>query len=117
MDFGIFENMTIKEIKQYYHKEFQKMIEEKFEYNFINGENMINFHNRVIKSLKKILENKDGDICICAHSGVIRCIISHLISNSYVYHWNFKIDNCSITKINIDNNFSVLEKLNDTNHL
>lgn len=117
MDFGIFENLTIKEIKKNHNEEFKKMIEEQFEYNFIKGENIIGFHNRVINSLENILENKKGDICICAHAGVIRCIISHLISKSHIYHWNFKIDNCSITKINIENNFSVLEKLNDINHL
>jgi alpha-ribazole phosphatase len=117
MDFGIFENMTIKEIKQGYREEFEKMIEQKFKYNFIDGESIFDFHSRVVKSLENIIKNKEGEICICAHAGVIRCIISHLISKSHIYHWNFKIDNCSITKINIENNFSVLEKLNDRNHL
>ena len=39
-------------------------------------------------------------------------IISYLLSGDYKYHWNFKIDNGSITEIETNNNFAVINKLN-----
>ena len=54
---------------------------------------------------------------ICAHGGTIRNIVSYLICDDYKHHWNFKIDNASVTIIEIENNFAVLNKLNDTSFL
>ena len=51
-----------------------------------------------------INNNENSTILICSHGGTIRNIISYLLSGDYKYHWNFKIDNGSITEIEINNN-------------
>ena len=50
-------------------------------------------------------------------AGTIRNILTYLISNSFEYHWNFKIDNASISIVEIDNGFAVINKLNETSFL
>ena len=40
-----------------------------------------------------------------------------LISNTFEYHWNFKIDNASVSVVEVDNGFAVINKLNDTSFL
>ncbi|MEG1311115.1 MAG: histidine phosphatase family protein [Romboutsia sp.] len=116
INFGNFEGMTFDEIKSEHTKEFQKMINEGYNYKYPNGESLIMTYNRVAEEIDKIiLDNKNKTVLICSHGGTIRNIITYLISNSYKYHWNFKIDNASISIIEVNNGFSVINTMNDMN--
>ena len=89
--------------------------EKGYEYKYPNGESLIDSYNRVCIELDNIISNNDNrTILICSHGGTIRNIITYLISNSYKYHWNFKIDNASVSVVEVDNGFAVINKLNDT---
>ena len=69
------------------------------------------------KEIDNIINNNENStILICSHGGTIRNIISYLLSGDYKYHWNFKIDNGSITEIETNNNFAVINKLNYTKY-
>lgn len=118
ISFGDFEGLDFNEIKVKYPDEFQKMIDEGYEYRYPNGESLIDSYNRVSNGIKEIIDDNDKKtILICSHGGTIRNIITYLISNSYKYHWNFKIDNCSVTILEIDNGFTVLSSINNTSFL
>ena len=113
------EGKDFKEIQKDYPDEFNKMIEEGYEYTYPNGESLVDCFERVSKETQFILDESDEDetILICAHAGTIRNILTYLISNSFEYHWNFKIDNASISIVEIDNGFAVINKLNETSFL
>ena len=119
INFGDFEGKDFKEIQKDYPDEFNKMIEEGYEYTYPNGESLVDCFERVSKETQFILDESDEDetILICAHAGTIRNILTYLISNSFEYHWNFKIDNASISIVEIDNGFAVINKLNETSFL
>ena len=118
INFGDLEGLGFEIIKNKYPKEFKKMIDEGLLYKYPNGESLVDTYNRVVYELNNILSNKhDKTILICAHGGTIRNIVSYLICDDYKHHWNFKIDNASVTIIEIENNFAVLNKLNDTSFL
>ena len=119
INFGDFEGKDFKEIQKDYPDEFNKMIEEGYEYTYPNGESLVDCFERVSKETQFILDESDEDetILICAHAGTIRKILTYLISNSFEYHWNFKIDNASISIVEIDNGFAVINKLNETSFL
>ena len=103
ISFGDFEGLDFNEIKDRYPDEFQKMIDEGYNYRYPNGESLVDSYNRVVKEIKDIVNNNDNkNILICSHGGTIRNILTYLISNSYNYHWNFRIDNCSVTTLEID---------------
>lgn len=117
INFGDFEGLSFKKIEEDYPKEFEKMIEEGFEYKYPSGESLIDTFHRVANQIQVILEkNKNKSILICSHGGTIRNIISYLLCNDYKYHWNFRIDNGSITEIEINNNFAIINKMNDTTY-
>ena len=79
---------------------------------------MIDSYNRVSTEIDKIiLDNKDNTVLICSHGGTIRNVITHLITNSYKYHWNFKIDNASVTILDIEDGFTVINTLNNKNFI
>lgn len=119
ISFGDFEGKDFKEIQKNYPDEFNKMIKEGYEYTYPNGESLIDCYERVSKEIKIILqETSDKDIIlICSHAGTIRNILTYLISNTFEYHWNFRIDNASISVVEVDNGFAVINKLNDTSFL
>lgn len=118
ISFGDFEGLTFDEIKDKYPKEFQDMIEKGYEYKYPNGESLIDSYNRVCIELDNIISNNDDrTILICSHGGTIRNIITYLISNSYKYHWNFKIDNGSVTILEVQDGFTVITAMNDTSFI
>ena len=116
--FGDFEGLTFDEIKDKYPKEFQDMIEKGYEYKYPNGESLIDSYNRVCIELDNIISNNDDrTILICSHGGTIRNIITYLISNSYKYHWNFKIDNGSVKILEVQDGFTVITAMNNTSFI
>ena len=118
ISFGDFEGLTFDEIKDKYPKEFQDMIEKGYEYKYPNGESLIDSYNRVCIELDNIISNHDDrTILICSHGGTIRNIITYLISNSYKYHWNFKIDNGSVTILEVQDGFTVITAMNNTSFI
>lgn len=118
INFGDFEGVSFDIIKKNYLEEFNKMIELGYEYRYPNGESLIDSYNRVCKQIDNIISmNKNESILICAHAGTIRNIISYLIGRTHEYHWNFKIDNASISIIDIVDGFSVVETLNNISYL
>ena len=83
-----------------------------------NGESLIDSYNRVCIELDNIISNNDDrTILICSHGGTIRNIITYLISNSYKYHWNFKIDNGSVTILEVQDGFTVITAMNNTSFI
>lgn len=118
INFGDFEGLGFEFIQREYPEEFEKMINEGFDYKYPQGESLKDTFYRVAKKLDNIMKDKDSKtILICSHGGAIRNIISYLLTNDYKYHWNFKIDNSSVSIIEIDNKFAVINKLNDTSFL
>ena len=118
ISFGDFEGLTFDEIKDKYPKEFQDMIEKGYEYKYPNGESLIDSYNRVCIELDNIISNNDDrTILICSHGVTIRNIITYLISNSYKYHWNFKIDNGSVTILEVQDGFTVITAMNNTSFI
>lgn len=118
ISFGNFEGLTFDEIKNKYPEEFQDMIQKGYEYKYPNGESLIDSYNRVYIELDDIISNNDNrTILICSHGGTIRNIITYLISNSYKYHWNFKIDNGSVTILEVQDGFTVITAMNNTSFI
>ena len=95
------------------------MIKEGYEYRYPNGESLIDCYERVSKEIQLILDNAENNdtILICSHAGTIRNILTYLISHSHKYHWNFKIDNASVSVVEVDDGFAVIDRLNDTSFL
>jgi alpha-ribazole phosphatase len=118
ISFGDFEGMNFEYIKSKHPEEFKKLIKEGFEYRYPNGESLIDSYYRVCKEIDEIISNnKDKTVLICSHAGTIRNIISYLIGNTYEYHWHFRIDNASISIIDIVDGFPVIQMLNNTSYL
>ena len=115
INFGDFEGLSFNAIKEKWPEEVEKMINKGHEYKYPNCESLVDTFTRVRSEVKKIIsENDNSTVLICSHGGTIRNIISYLLCDDYKHHWNFRIDNGSITEIEVENNFAVINKLNHT---
>ena len=113
------EGKDFKEIQKNYPDEFNKMIEQGYKYTYPNGESLIDCYERVSKGIEFILNEtpEDNTILICSHAGTIRNILTYLISNTFEYHWNFKIDNGSVTILEVQDGFTVITAMNNTSFI
>lgn len=113
MNFGLLDGLNFKQIQELYPSEVEKMFSVDSLYTFPEGENLEIMYNRNISTLKKIIDDdKDVDnVIICAHMGTIRNILSYFMSDSCRLHWNFRVDNASVTKITFDSDLAILEMM------
>lgn len=121
LNFGDFDGYTFKEIEQKFPNEYLDLLNDGDNYRFPNGESLIESYNRVSKEIEFILKDTNSkgieNILVCSHAGSIRNIVSYLISRDYKNHWNYKIDNSSVSIVEVDNGFPVLTMLNNTEFL
>lgn len=109
MNFGIFEGLTYLEIQDKYPDEFKVWQQEGTAYEFVEGESLKSFYDRITMSYAKIIKKYQGkDLLIVAHSGVIRSILAHEISEEFNHYWKYKIDNCKISIIEYLDDFTIL---------
>ncbi len=118
MHFGKLEQFTMKEIETLYPEEHDKIYHEGMAYAFPDGESLPSFHKRVMDTVDAYLKPAEADqtILIVAHSGTLRCILSHWIVGEPGGHWRFAVDHCSLTLINNVPDYPYIQTLNDTCH-
>ncbi|MEA1975977.1 MAG: histidine phosphatase family protein [Bacillota bacterium] len=113
MNFGILEDLTFKEIGDIYPKEKEKIIKFSKNYQFPEGESLEMLYLRANSIFKEIInKNKNGNILIVSHGGVIESILTEILSNNIEKYWNIEIDNCKIATVVDNEGFLYLSGLN-----
>lgn len=112
--FGNWEDLTYLEIGEKYPEEAVKWQEDPINHCISGGESTAQFYNRVAKFFDNLIENGQGNrYLIAAHLGTIMIAISHFIGLGVEGMYRFKIDNCGITKITInDEGYAYLTHMN-----
>jgi alpha-ribazole phosphatase len=112
-NFGVFDNMTYSEICKNYPVQQELWAKDWVNYCIESGESALQFHNRVCGFVKGLTaEYKKGCILVVAHLGCVRSIVTCLLGLELEYSWRFKVDNCSISKFQIIDNYPVLTLFN-----
>ena len=113
INFGKFENLTFEEIGVQYPEEKEKMIKEKINYNFLEGESLKVLHKRVVQAFNRLLKEKENeDLLIVSHGGVIRMILTEILSGDINNYWSIEVDNTRISTIVDHEGFLYLKNLN-----
>jgi len=114
LNFGDFEGSKMKDIKDKQPELYRQLEKDFIHFKFPKGESLKEMNARVIAATNKLLDDyKDKSLAIVAHSGVIRCILAHFITGDINKHWSFRVEHCSISVLEIHQDFPVLTKLND----
>lgn len=112
MNFGICEGLTYLEILKEY-PDVAKAFEGDFSsFVFPEGESLQLFYKRIVEAYQKLLKTYDRDLLIVAHSGVIRSILAHEISENFDHYWKYRIDNCRYAILEYRDDYVTLNGLN-----
>mgnify|MGYP003248222342 FL=1 len=112
INFGLFDGLNYEEIKEKYPKETEEMMVLSKDYKFPQGESLDEMYQRNAKELDIVIEENKGNdknILICSHMGTIRNILSYLLTKNGDIHWNFRLQNASVTVIDMSSGFPIIE--------
>lgn len=113
-NFGIWDDLTYKEITEKYPSEYDVWKNDSVNYCMDGGESSIQAYYRIVKYIEDIVNrNLKGTFIIVTHLGCIRKIISYLLGMKMEDSWRFRVDNCTITRIVVnDEKYAYMTQLN-----
>lgn len=112
-NFGIWDNLTFEEITSNHCEEAQKWHSDWINYCIKDGESAIFTYNRVASFVNELLmEKKEGKFLVVSHLGSIRFLLAYLLGLKIEDSWRFRVDNCGICRVDIEDDFGVLTLLN-----
>ncbi len=115
---GVWEGRSIEEVRKEDPVNFKLWFTEPLKAKIEKAENLKAFKERVVKAFEKITDKeKEGEIAIVTHGGVISAIIAHILELDMNHIWRIRLDNASISEIRIETEISRLSLLNSTFHL
>jgi len=112
--FGVWEDLSYRHISEKFPEELELWQKDWVNYCMKDGESAIDAHNRTVGFINNLIDNNDnGTFLIVTHLGCIRSIAAHLLGMGIEGQWRFRVDNGSITRIEInDEKFAYLTALN-----
>lgn len=110
ISFGIFEGYTYDEFTKRFPEESKAWIDDPYTYEIPNGESLYMVYERVKDFLDEILQ-RDEDILLVTHEGVIRLILSWVFDDPN-YFFKFKAENGSLSIVSVDKGYKYIKKLN-----
>ncbi|NLL05191.1 MAG: alpha-ribazole phosphatase [Clostridiaceae bacterium] len=113
-NFGIWDDLTLEEMTQRYPSKYKAWVDDWIKYPIKDGESAIEAYDRSAKFVRELIEkNTKGVFMLVTHLGTIRFILAYLLELGIESSWRFRVDNASITKLEINDDYSVLTMLNN----
>ena len=119
IDVGDFSGKTTEDMKTVNPLLLENILSDPYEWSYPNGENLIEFYDRCVDAIKRIVRKYDKKtVLVVSHGGVLKCIKHYMRGEMVPPNWTEDvIVNCGLTKYEIYGN-SVKEIFyNDTGHL
>lgn len=118
INFGEWENMSRYQLEELYPNHLQEWRNDWKKFVIPGGESLEIAYERITSWLDRFIKDKDqGKVLIVSHAGAIRAMVSRLVGRGIEGHWNYMVNNCSISCIKIFDGFPVMTLLNDTSYL
>lgn len=119
MDFGEAEGMVLAAMTEKW-PDLARRFEDLSDHNvrFPGGESRSEFHTRVRETLDNIVATHSGErILVVAHGGVIASLVAQIVGGDPNDWRRYRIDNCSVTHIELATDGPVTHLMNDIVHL
>lgn len=112
-NFGIWDDLTHEDIVSRYHEEYDKWIGDWVNYRIRDGESALESYLRVVEYTRDFIVSRDtGTYVVVAHMGTIRFMLTYLLGMNIEDSWRFRLNNCSISKVEISDGYAVLTLFN-----
>lgn len=118
MNFGLWEGLTINEIKDSFDEDYTKWRKDPHTLRINGAESLFELKERSMGFVNQIINMNQGkNIAIVSHSATLKTIILGLLGLDLSYYKNFTLSNVSLSIIECRDYNNVLTLLNDTSHL
>jgi len=117
---GKFEGLRWQEITSLYPEEAALWQKDRMQHSPPEGESQLQVMARVQQAIEKIVEEQPGEersVLVVAHGGIQASILCHLMGVDPNRLWQWRIDNCSITILDIYKEGAILSLFNDVSYL
>jgi probable phosphoglycerate mutase len=99
INFGDWEGLSWKEVKEKYPKEYEEWYQNRRYTRSPKGESYQDMLERVLKALHRIIVAGSDNVAIVTHSAVIMCLQCYITNTPFHEMAKFKTDNANITEI------------------
>ena len=114
-NYGIWEDMTIDEIRDKYPEEHAQWQKDWIHYVIPQGESAMDVYNRNVSVVQELLKvHTEGRIIVVTHMGCIRNILSYLFHMNVEDGWHFRARNAGICRLELDDyGFATMHSFNE----
>lgn len=117
MDFGAWEGMAVTDVERSYGDVYRQWRQFPEKAKIPRGEGFAEVVERVTGGIQKVLKEAGENILVVAHGGSIRAALAGLLALDASAAWRIRIDNCSLTSMELWDGRAMLAFANDTLHL
>jgi len=117
MSYGKWEGLTVDEIKEHYDGEYRHWRTDPATYPPEGGEGLAAAVRRVEHVLQDVAQVEAETVVLVSHGGTLRILLRYLLGLPPDAYWQFKIENASISTVQISAVGNRLVRMNDTGHL
>ncbi len=108
-DFGIWETLPVRVIRERYPEDYAAWQQDKAGYKIPEGESAYEAYLRNTAAIESILKRHEaGKIVVVTHLGCIRNILAHLLGLGILGSWQFDAKNGRVCRLQIDEAKNVL---------
>jgi len=113
-NFGVWDDLPLEAIMERYREDYEMWRQDWKNYSIDGGESACQAYERITGYVDDLVNRySDSTVIIVTHLGCIRKITAHLLGMGIDGSWHFRVDNCGITRITInDERYAYLTQLN-----
>ncbi len=116
ISFGEWEGRLVSEIQESEPGMMEKWFSTPSRVKIEGAEDYLSFHDRVRKTMQRLIDTTSGDILVISHGGVICAWLTHILGMDPDGLWCFSLPNTSISTVVLDFR-PRLRLLGDASHL
>jgi len=117
MDFGEWQGLSIKTVRDEYPEFFARWLEEPHHLKVPGGESLLDVRERSLLLVNRVAEQAAGDVLLVSHRVVGKILTCALLGLDDSHFWNVKLDTCGLTTFELEDERLVLTGHNDTSFL
>jgi broad specificity phosphatase PhoE len=115
---GDWQGHTIAELQEIMPDELKRVWGDRVDAAPRGGESRRQLQDRMVAAIRSIAEcHPTGRVLVVAHGGALRTLGSWVVAGDLRHNGRFEVDNCSISRIDIEGDEPTLRCWNDTSHL